>query len=156
MWGMKDIPGTQGNRRYLAWYWGFFRIIRMSERRSVHRMIRFLSVSFCPPSEHQTSVITKNLWIGHPNQGAKNRPFFILLFLYCSLFPSLLGSSCVFQEGVRARCSSIITSWPFFTKRYNFVASNFEEKKTGRNFFSFRWVAEMLSSCSQRSNIRYL
>jgi hypothetical protein len=44
--------------------------------------------------------------------------------------------SVVFHKGVRERVASIIFAWPFFTRRYDFLKSNFE--KTGRNFFSFK------------------
>jgi sterol 14-demethylase len=44
--------------------------------------------------------------------------------------------SAVLHGGIRERVVSIIFAWPFFTRRYDFLKSNFE--KTGKNFFSFK------------------
>lgn len=44
--------------------------------------------------------------------------------------------SAAFHKGIRERIVSIVFVWPFFTRRYDFLVSNFA--KTGRNFFSFK------------------
>lgn len=36
----------------------------------------------------------------------------------------------------RSHISGILATWPFFTRRYDFIRSNFE--KTGSNVFSFK------------------
>jgi len=44
--------------------------------------------------------------------------------------------SAILHKGTRERILSIIFVWPFFTRRYDFLKSNFE--KNGGNFFSFK------------------
>jgi len=44
--------------------------------------------------------------------------------------------SAVFHRGTRERVISFVAAWPFFTRRYDFLKSNFE--KSGKNFFSFK------------------